>query len=265
MKCLLCNGEYKELWSSSYDEPPEGKSQCDTCGLTNYYSYYEGEFFYLEGFVLKEDQNYYSEVRHLLLEENDFPSVQASMEEYVQLLNAQIEKKTISLEDIKKSRKDKKLYLQKEKQKAEKLKAEEQERWINEEYNEKETEIIQKFVDEQNLLISKLESLGVIINVESITSQFGFQKSVGDFNSQRLMEYISNKVQMQKKCAQSIQAPVFAPTICYNCSSNIYGVSMSSKTLFGKTYPMVSEFISPEQCSSRLITGCPKCSRTFVD
>ena len=67
------------------------------------------------------------------------------------------------------------------------------------------------------------------------------------------MTYVEEAIQNQKKLADEIGAPYFAPSngICWKCHQQIYGTGTNQ--------------ISKERAAKDFITGCPHCYQTYCD
>jgi len=67
------------------------------------------------------------------------------------------------------------------------------------------------------------------------------------------MSYIEECIEEQKKLCVKLKAPYFAPKdgVCWSCGHTIFGTG--------------SDQYTKEEAAETLITGCPKCSRTYCD
>lgn len=266
-ECPICKRQtfFKEF-SSSYDEPPEEKIKCKTCGFIEYYFYYDGFVTYMERCYFHQATKRYGFECWLAEEsQNDF----MSREDYLKLLLSELDNENLSIEDLIKERKNAIEYNKKVEQERKEKKEKEKMRWKKNEYSKDEIEKINKKLNEEIETLKKYKEEGIVEDLKISYSNTKNGLFVSDisfqFNLEGLEEYISRKIQAQKEFAIKTKRPMFAMTSCFSCNGQVFGVHMSHLTLYGKTYKVLVDHNPLEKCSNSLITGCPKCSRSFVD
>ena len=266
-ECPICKRQtfFKEF-SSSYDEPPEEKTKCKTCGFTEYYFYYDGFLTYMKRYYFHQQAKRYG-TKYWLPEEsqNDF----ISREDYLKLLLSELDNENLSIEDLIKEKTNAIEHNEKVEKERRTAKEKEKIRWEKNEYSKDEIEEINKTLNEQIEILKKYESAEIVENLKVSHSNTKNGLFISDIsfqlNEEKLEEYISRKFKAQKEFAIRAKTPMFAMRSCFSCNGQVFGVHMSFLTLYGKTYNILIDNNSLEKCSSSLITGCPRCSRSFVD
>lgn len=263
-KCPICEGVMKNKIWSHYDEPPESKYECDVCGYTEYYFYYDGTVRYVEYSVFDEKMGRYVPTRicYIDIEEMKDPN---DLKEYKSLLLKELKEIGLTVEEIIQLRKDYKDLQKKERlEKINKAK-EDSSRWKNEEFNEEEILKIHEFLSKEKEKLEEFVEKDIVVNLKFYTSKEFLTNVSYELSCEKSLEYQAKKQQSQLEYTRSTGTPMFASSRCFRCGTAIFGVEKGSKTLFGKSFPELREPISMETCSSKLITGCPVCNRSYVD
>lgn len=261
-KCPICKGNFKLIFDVNYDEPPERLTECQDCGFSEYYFYYEGYTTSVRSCKFDKKSQYYEGVE-LCVINNGKQFV--DREEYKAILNEQLKKLGLTVEDLISIKKEKAEFLKnKEREKKEK-EMNDNSRWKSGNYTQEELLEINEFLSQEVMKAKALEKEGVVINLklqqkEGLLSNISFE-----IDDKKAAEFEEKKVDAQSNYAISISTPMFAPNSCFKCYTKIFGLSKESKVLFGKSYEIIKEHLSIEKCSTTLITGCPRCSRSYVD
>ena len=131
--------------------------------------------------------------------------------------------------------------------------------------SEKEKSEINKFLFNQKSVIKDLGKVAKITKEEMTEDGLLFNLEF-EIDSNELDKLVSSKLNAQRKYCIDNNVPMFAPSSsCYNCGFRIFSVKKTFVNMFGRTFFKIEQLISPEKCSTGLITGCPSCNRTFVD
>lgn len=260
IKCPICGGKCSYVSHGGYDEPPENITHCVKCGYTEYYFYYDGDSTYVESYVFNEEKQQYESNRICVVHgEKD-------LKEYKTMLLKELKKMNMTLEDLIQLRKDCSEFRRKKLVKEEKERLEAKARWGREDFNQEEREAIHEFLTKEVAKLESLKSKGLITQIEVEDDFEGLIEEVTFTIDQRKCdEYAYEKQLAQIEFAKKNETPLFASTSCYNCHTNIYNLTQSTKTLFGKDFAVICEPLTLERCSTSLITGCPICNRSYVD
>lgn len=259
-KCPICESVMKNKIWSSYDEPPENLDQCDNCGFTEYYSYYEGHSTYMETYV-RTDDGFEKKVVMLADGKEDF----IRSDELKELLVQKLKEKGESIETYIQAQREHHERKRLEKQARTQKKIDDQNRWKEENYNEQELTVIQNFLSNQSYTIEKLKEIGVIKNVDRVYKEERLTEIKFTVDEKENTKYTNKKEQAQNDYCVKNKIPMFAPSDCFSCLRSVFGIKTGGKDLFGKIYETISDPISLEKASTSLITGCPHCNRSFVD
>lgn len=82
-----------------------------------------------------------------------------------------------------------------------------------------------------------------------------------------LLFNVQARIKAQAEYCERTGAPHFAPKsgICWSCKSNIYEKKEKTYNKGTEYEQTVESGISIEQASSKLVTGCPHCNRSYCD
>lgn len=260
-KCLICKGNIVFHNYASYCEPPETISQCDTCGYTEYYYYYDGYLTYIE--IFEFDVNYCQTKRFFEIEkEKDFIDIK----KYKKRLIEELKKKNLSIKDLIEKR-AKALEFKKKLDEEKRMKVENtSDRWKREDFNEKERKEIEARLQKEISKITSLMDVEVITSLEIKKDEDGYIKDFTfKIDEEKAGSYANEKHLAQKEFTLKNKVPLFVQNNCWSCSRNIYSIKESTFTLFEKEFKTIQEGVSMEKASQSLITGCPYCNRSYVD
>lgn len=261
-KCPICKGHFRLTFNVDYDEPPERLSECKNCGFTEYYFYYEGYTTCIRSCKFDEENQSYVNVE-LCIIHNDNQFV--DREEYKAALNEQLEEFGLTVDDLISALKEKTSFLENKAKIKKEKEMNDNVRWANEDYTQEELLKINEFLLKEVMKAKVLEKEEVVINLKLQQQEGLFSNISFEIDEKKAAEYEAKKEAAQSTHAISISAPMFASNSCFKCYTRIFGLSKENKILFGKSYETIKEHLSIEKCSTILITGCPNCSRSYVD
>lgn len=260
IKCPICGGKCSYVSHGGYDEPPENITYCVKCGYTEYYFYYDGDSTYVESYMFNEEKQQYESKRICSVHGGKDPK------ELKKMLLKELEKMDMTLEDLIQLRKDCSEFRRKKYAKEEKEKLETEARWKRGDLNQGELLTIHKFLTKEITKLENLKSKGIITQIEIEDNFEGLIEEVTfTIDQKKCDEYVGEKQLAQIEFAKKNETPLFASTSCYNCHTEIYNLTQSTKTLFGKEFAVICEPLTLERCSTSLITGCPRCNKSYVD
>lgn len=262
-KCPICNGKFRTIFDVNYDEPPECLTQCNDCGFTEYYFYYEGYTTSIRSCKFNDENKSYEDLHICIIHKNnEFIDI----EEYKSILNEELKKLGITLDDLIRMNKEKKTFLENRMKEHKQKEVDDKVRWENGDYTQNELLEINQFLEKEVIKIKTLEQEGLISKLKLEHNAQGLLVNIAfEINEQKAESYEAKKENAQVDYAISISAPMFAPKNCFKCYTRIFSVKKENKVLFGKPYETIKEYMSFERCSTTLITGCPNCNRSYVD
>lgn len=191
-KCPICEGVMKNKIWSHYDEPPESKDECDVCGYTEYYFYYDGTVRYVEYPVFDEKMGRYvpKTICYIDIEEMKDPN---DLKEYKYLLLKEMKEIGLTVEEIIQLRKDYKDLQKKERlEKINKAK-EDSSRWKNEEFNEEEILKIHEFLSKEKEKLEEFVEKDIVVNLKFYTSKELLTNVSYELSCEKSLEYQAKK------------------------------------------------------------------------
>lgn len=253
-KCPICNeGKYSLTFSTDgYTEPPEHLYECNTCGFSEYSMYpMESPIFFMKSSIQKTEKSYLDSICEV--EKYSLPNYNEA--DYKKFLLKYLKENKLTINDLISNRKSHFDYIEKQKSIHIENRRKEKERLEKGLLTDTEQEERRKFESDIKNANELFIDLGIVTRVDGSLVM----------DSERSSEYASKKFQEQKKYCKENGIPMFSSSKCFKCGQSIYGQKIVKITFLGKEYEKVVENTSLLKASNSVITGCPCCSKSFVD
>lgn len=299
-KCVICDSENMRMFSygDGINEPTERSLYCGSCGFNvwtqemygvsefGFYKFVEGNshlivdnslFFDFMKYHLsvhgqsKDDEFFvkYNELISYYLSKFNEPTVfdlgfkkdkrvnekaEKFREELIKFLDENNYNSSNLINSYQKSLKS----LEKEKKLKEKNEKEKSLRWENGIYSEKELMQIEK---EKEKAFKKNHEC-IIKGLIEVKDNFEIKK-----NKDKITEYLENKYNKYSKFMEENKIPDFlGGKNCFSCGYSVIGFSIKRVKVLNQVFEIfVENNAELEDGTFNIITGCPNCSKSFVD